>query len=228
VLSVAAALLVGVGLATGRWRVLPVLSPSMRPTFDAGAVVVAVRVPGASVQEQDVIVYQAPLQDRRVVAHRVVRVAEGGAYPVVQTKGDANDAPDPWLARLQEPSVWKVRWDVPRLGHPLLLLRRPWLRFGLLLAVIGCGLAAGLREVWSGPGRAAGSAPSGRRRVAGRRQPADAAGVGDVAVVGEQPAADGLDRDAAAANGDDRLRPAPADQGAGQVDGDRVGLRRRL
>jgi signal peptidase I len=207
---------------------LPVLSPSMRPTFDAGAVVVAVHVPATSVRAGDVIVYQAPIEDRRVVAHRVVRVVERGAHPVVQTKGDANDAPDPWVARLQEASVWKVRWDVPRLGQALVFMRQARLRFGLLLVVIGCGLVAGLREVWGGPRLADGPAGGGRRRAARRRQRADPAGVGDVAVVGERRAADGLDRDAAAANGDDRLRPAAADQGAGQLDGDPVGLRRRL
>jgi signal peptidase I len=55
--SAAAAVLVGVGLGTGWWRVLPVLSPSMRPTFEAGAAVVAVRAPSSSVRAGDILVY---------------------------------------------------------------------------------------------------------------------------------------------------------------------------
>ncbi|HTE70706.1 MAG TPA: hypothetical protein VK942_18420, partial [Actinomycetes bacterium] len=41
VLTATAAVLSVVGLATGWWRVLPVLSPSMRPAFDAGSAMVA-------------------------------------------------------------------------------------------------------------------------------------------------------------------------------------------
>src|SRR3546814_18384504 len=63
--------------------------------------------------------------DRRLVVHRVVRVVRAGEHPVVQTGGDANDAPDPWLARLPDGAVWPVRAEVPHLGHVLLLLRTP-------------------------------------------------------------------------------------------------------
>jgi signal peptidase len=152
VVAAAAALLSAVGLATGWWRVLPVLSPSMRPTFDAGSAVVAARVPAASVRRGDVIVYQAPVADRRVVAHRVVRVVETGPRPVVQTGGDANNAPDPWLARLRDESVWKVRREVPYIGHALVLLHRPQLRLAMAVVVVGCALAAGLGAIWR-PGR---------------------------------------------------------------------------
>ena len=36
------------------------------------------------------------IDNHYVVSHRVVKVFEGGDRPVFQTKGDANDAPDPW------------------------------------------------------------------------------------------------------------------------------------
>jgi hypothetical protein len=87
-----------------------------------------------------------------VVAHRVLRVVEAGTHPVVQTGGDANDAPDPWLARLQDETVWKVRGAVPRLGHALVLLHQPVLRFAMAMVVLGCVLAACLRAIW-GSGR---------------------------------------------------------------------------
>jgi signal peptidase I len=146
--SLAAAVLSVLGLATGWWRVLPVLSPSMRPAFDAGSAVVAVRVPAGSVRRGDVIVYQAPVADHRVVAHRVVRVVEAGARPVVQTGGDANNAPDPWLARLQDDSVWEVRRELPYLGYALVFLHRPQVRLAMALVVIGCALSAGLHAIW--------------------------------------------------------------------------------
>ena len=148
VAALAAAVLSALGLATGWWRVLPVLSPSMRPAFDAGSAVVAVRVPAASVRRGDVIVYQAPVPDRRVVAHRVLRVVEAGARPVVQTGGDANNAPDPWLARLEDDTVWTVRRELPHLGHVLVFLHRPQVRFAMALVVVGCVVAAGLHAIW--------------------------------------------------------------------------------
>jgi signal peptidase I len=148
VVALAAAGLSALGLATGWWRVLPVLSPSMRPAFDAGSAVVAVRIPAASVRPGDVIVYQAPVEDRRVVAHRVLRVVEAGARPVVQTGGDANNAPDPWLARLEDDTVWTVRRELPHLGHALVLLHRAEVRAAMALVVVGCALAAGLDVIW--------------------------------------------------------------------------------
>jgi signal peptidase I len=148
VAAVAVAALSALGLATGWWRVLPVLSPSMRPAFEAGSAVVAVRVPAGSVRRGDVIVYEAPVADHRVVAHRVLRVVEGGPRPVVQTGGDANNAPDPWLARLEDDTVWVVRRELPHLGHALVFLHRPPVRLAMALVVVGCALAAGLHAIW--------------------------------------------------------------------------------
>jgi signal peptidase I len=149
VAALIAAAVSALGLATGWWRVLPVLSPSMRPAFEAGSAVVATRVPAGSVRRGDVIVYQAPVADRRVVAHRVLRVVEAGARPVVQTGGDANDAPDPWLARLEDDRVWVVRRELPHLGHALVFLHRPVVRLAMALVVVGCALAAGLHAIWA-------------------------------------------------------------------------------
>lgn len=220
-LAAVAAAVAALGLATGGWQVLPVLSPSMRPAFDAGAAVLAVRVPAGSVRAGDVIVYRAPIQDRRLVVHRVVRVVRAGARPVVLTGGDANDAPDPWLARLADDKVWKVRADVPHLGHVLLVLRRPPVRLAMLLAGIGVALTLALRAVWSAPGPPA--HPAGRGGVAaghpgaarGRRRD-HPAGVGELRVDGDA-AADDLQRDPAAADrdhgGERGLHPAAGGRG---------------
>jgi signal peptidase I len=148
VAALTVAALSALGLATGWWRVLPVLSPSMRPAFEAGSAVVAVRVRAGSVRRGDVIVYEAPTADHRVVAHRVLRVVEGGPRPVVQTGGDANNGPDPWLARLEDDTVWVVRRELPHLGHALVFLHRPPIRLAMALVVVGCALATGLHAIW--------------------------------------------------------------------------------
>jgi signal peptidase I len=147
-LAAVTAALLAFGLVTGWWRVLPVLSPSMRPELDAGSAVLAVRAPTSSVQPGDVLVYHAPVADRRLVIHRVVKLVEAGSRPVVQTKGDANSAPDPWVAGLQGEWVWKVRGHLPHVGHALVLLHRPQVRVATLLLIIGSALVVALRAIW--------------------------------------------------------------------------------
>jgi signal peptidase len=43
----------------------------------------------------------------------------------VQTKGDANDAVDPWQATLTGDTAYQVRAVIPRLGHAIEVLRTP-------------------------------------------------------------------------------------------------------
>ncbi|MEW6473982.1 MAG: signal peptidase I [Actinomycetota bacterium] len=84
---------VGLGPHTGRYRTLTVLSGSMRPTMPEGSVAIVIPVPPAEIRPGDVITYNIPVGDRRVVTHRVVEIVEGGDHPVVRTQGDANAAP---------------------------------------------------------------------------------------------------------------------------------------
>lgn len=133
---------VGLGPHTGRYRTLTVLSGSMRPTIPPGSVVVVTPLPPSDIRPGDVITYRIPVDDRRVISHRVVEVVESGDHPVVRTRGDANAAPDPWLARLETEPAWRVRAAVPTLGFILHALRmfplRPvllWVSPALLLVV---------------------------------------------------------------------------------------------
>ena len=148
-------LAIGLGPHSGAYRTLTVLSASMRPTIPEGSVAVVTPVPLGQVRVGDVITYRIPVGDRRVVSHRVVEVVEGGDHPVVRTRGDANPAPDPWLARLDTGPAWRVRAAVPKLGYLIQSLRQPllaklatWL-VPALLALIW------LAEIWF-PGRRAG------------------------------------------------------------------------
>ena len=143
-----AVVLVSAGVATDRWRVLPVLSDSMQPSFSAGSAVLAMREPMPSVRQGDAIVYAAPVDDRRLLVHRVVEVIHGGSNPVVRTQGDANAEPDPWLARLEGESVWRVRGDIPYLGYAMIEARRPEARLGALALALGLVLLVRLRRIW--------------------------------------------------------------------------------
>jgi len=118
-------LAVGVGPWTGAYRTVTVLTGSMRPQMPAGSMAVLVPVSPASVKVGDVITYQAPIADHRVVTHRVVKIVEPGPHPVVSTKGDANVSPDAWEARLTGSPVWRRTAVVPYAGTAIRVLRSP-------------------------------------------------------------------------------------------------------
>jgi signal peptidase len=118
-------LAVGVGPLTGRYRVVTVLSGSMQPSMPIGSMIVDTPMPRTAVRPGQVITYQTPLADHRVVSHRVVRVTQNGDHPIVTTKGDANNGVDPWDAQLSAGPAWRVRTAIPYAGYGVLFLRQP-------------------------------------------------------------------------------------------------------
>lgn len=152
VLCFSALVLLGIGPRVLGYRTLTVLTGSMRPTMPVGSVVVATREPITSLRVGDVLVYQAPLEDHRVVSHRVISIepVAGNAY-VVQTKGDANPSPDPWLARVDSPTVWHVRTVIPGLGAAIRVLRGRQLHMALLYLVPLMLAVIWLSEIWRRP-----------------------------------------------------------------------------
>lgn len=116
----------GIGPHTGRYQVLTVLTGSMRPTAPPGAVVFDVPTPLSTLKVGDVITYQIPVDDHRVVTHRIVSIKDAGTNtPTVRTKGDANTGADPWQATLGGATAWKMRAAVPAAGFAIVWLRRP-------------------------------------------------------------------------------------------------------
>lgn len=147
--------ILGLGPRFGGYRVMTVLTASMRPTMPEGSLIVQTPVPLSRVRVGDVITYRIPVDDRRIVTHRVVEVVSGGDHPVVRTKGDANNAPDTWLARLEGQPTWKVRFAVPKVGYVVQALRHPLAQRLTLLAVPAVLALVWLRDIW---------APRDRRR----------------------------------------------------------------
>lgn len=141
-------LAVGVGPRTGRYQTMTVLTGSMRPTLPVGSMVVTVPVSARSIEVGDVITYRIPVEDRRVVTHRVVEIVRGGDQPVVRTQGDANKDPDTWVAELKGGTVWKVRAGVPKVGYALEWLREPQNRKLLVLGVPLLVVVLLLRDIW--------------------------------------------------------------------------------
>ncbi|MDQ1536905.1 MAG: signal peptidase [Actinomycetota bacterium] len=119
--------LIGIGPHVAHYRTLSVLSGSMEPGIPVGAIVIVTEESPRDLRAGQIITYKVPVDDRPVISHRVVEVVEGEGtdQPVFRTKGDANEAADPWLAKVDGPTVWQVRHTVPGVGRLVYLLRRP-------------------------------------------------------------------------------------------------------
>ncbi|MGY1855509.1 signal peptidase I [Modestobacter sp. SYSU DS0290] len=129
-LVVALAVLLFAVLAIGPhalgYRTMTMLTGSMSPVIDPGDVTIVTPLPVDEVEPGMIISYHIPIDDHRLVTHRVLSVEHGEDGSVtVETKGDNNDAVDPWKATLQGDTAWQVRAVVPELGHVIEALRTP-------------------------------------------------------------------------------------------------------
>jgi signal peptidase len=151
-------LVIGLGPMTGAYRTVTVLSGSMGPGMPVGAVAFLVPVNPAAVEVGDVITFQAPIADHPVVTHRVVEILEGGAHPVVRTKGDANVSADPWTARIENSPAWRRVAVIPYAGTMIRALRSDAVHHATVHVVPGLLLAVLLVAIWTpGPKASDGS-----------------------------------------------------------------------
>jgi signal peptidase I len=161
ILFLAIALLPRLGL----YRPVTVLSGSMRPTFSPGDMVIVVPEPVSAVRVGQVISYQVPVGIRQVETHRVVRILHGGAHPTVQTQGDANNWPDPWTAKLEGKTAWRMVAVIPHLGYVINWLRGGSVRTAAIIVAPALLALLTLLEIW-GVGAGQRSADGGSRRRA--------------------------------------------------------------
>lgn len=150
--AVCAVVIVAVGPRTGAYRTLTVLSASMRPMYGPGSVVLVRPTAVRDLEVGDVITYPIPVEDRRVVTHRIVEIVEAGGRPVVRTQGDANNAADPWLTRLEGGVAWRVAASVPWLGYGISALREPLLGRALVWLCPFLLCVLWLAGIWRGSG----------------------------------------------------------------------------
>lgn len=123
----------GVGAVRGTWRIVPVLSGSMRPLLPTGSAVVTWKTPLRDLHVGSIVAYRIPVDDHHVEMHRVVSLERVPGGVVIHTKGDANNGPDPWSAKLTGASYWRVGMDFPKLGWPIVELQKPLFRLAATL-----------------------------------------------------------------------------------------------
>ncbi len=115
----------------GGIKVKIVKSGSMEPTIMTGSIVIIKPEPAYSIG--DIITFGKDTKTQIPTTHRIVAVSGSGASSEFQTKGDANDAPDPVATRMSDISG-KVIFHASYIGYILDFARKP-LGFALIVGV---------------------------------------------------------------------------------------------
>ncbi len=136
-LTVFTVVAIGVGIGAHRLRVEAIESNSMRPVFARGTAVFLTPESFDQVRVGQIISYVPPQPFPQVnVVHRVYAIRRLNANAIeVQTKGDANKAPDPWQTVISGNGVWRLKAAVPYLGQLPLLFGNPMALIGIVLVI---------------------------------------------------------------------------------------------
>jgi signal peptidase len=115
------------------WRIDNVLSGSMSPGIKVGSAVITQPVDTGDIEVGDIITFRSP-RNGEMITHRVIAI-EGENIRYFQTKGDANEDPDPYTVPVANVEG-RVIFDVPLLGYFADFVKTP-LGFILVLGVPG-------------------------------------------------------------------------------------------
>ena len=162
------ALAAGIAVRADVVRVSRVLTGSMDPTIPPGSVVVSRPVQPDSVGRGDVVVFLPPPPfgtGGTPVVHRIVAVEHKDGDVLLRTKGDANEAEDPWTINASRSTLHEVAWSSPAAGRAADLLARGGGSV-LLTVVVGAVAVRLLVALWR---------PRERRHAAGVEWLRDAA-----------------------------------------------------
>ena len=144
VILVIAILLVGFTFIGPRfgWETHPVLSGSMEPALKVGGIIVTKPERLENIQVGDIITFQAELGPK--VTHRVVNIVEIEGKLHFQTKGDANEEPDPNFVSSKGDKMRKVVFHLPYLGFVAQFMKSK------LAFLVFVGIPAIILIVWFG------------------------------------------------------------------------------
>lgn len=98
VYAACAVVIVASVLPVGGWKVLDVLTGSMRPGIQPGDLVIIHKVPLSDIHSGDIVTYTNPTNPMQTITHRIVSMPVKDGLQMVVTKGDANPIADPPFA----------------------------------------------------------------------------------------------------------------------------------
>jgi signal peptidase I len=105
------------------WRFDVVPTKSMAPAFNPGGMVVTRPAEPKDIKVGDTILFRQPhIEKEARICHRVIDIKKIDSQLFLQTKGDANEYPDPDLISSQE-LIGKTIFYVPRVGNVAYLSR---------------------------------------------------------------------------------------------------------
>lgn len=152
IVAVAAVLFFAIGPRFFGYQTATMLTASMAPEIVPGDVVVTTAQPVSGIAVGDVISYHIPVEDHRVETHRVTEVIRGtDGTTSVRTRGDANEAVDPWIATLEGDYVYEVKAVIPVVGDVIRALRTPIVNQVLLYGVPVVLVGGLLTMIWARP-----------------------------------------------------------------------------
>jgi signal peptidase len=129
-----------------------ITSGSMTGTYDRGSVVFDDVVPVSDLHVGDAITYTPPPGSgpKGLITHRIVSIgSDQFGRSVLRTKGDANEAADPWTFSLDGDTQARVAFDVPYVGYIISALSIRQVRMiviGLPALLIAFAVIAGIRR----------------------------------------------------------------------------------
>ena len=154
VLAVTAFLALAIGPRILGYQTSTMLTGSMSPLINPGDIVVTRPVAVAEIKAGDIITYHIPVEDQRVETHRVTNITTtpDGAF-VVQTKGDANNGVDPWLATISTPTVDRHVMTIPYVGEGIRAVRQPLVLNALMYGAPAVLVLSMLTALWRKPSK---------------------------------------------------------------------------
>ncbi len=128
------------------WRPYVIVTGSMEPALNRGDMVLLERVEPGEIRVGDVVTFT---HQGVPVTHRVIEVLPDGS---LRTKGDANEAPDPYTVSPDQ-VIGRVRYRIPLLGWIVIALNwSPAVRMAAILAITGALIALALTGGEKNPG----------------------------------------------------------------------------
>ena len=131
-------------------RSYTVMSGSMEPRIHTGDVVAEERIAPRDMRSGDIVTFQDPDVQGRMITHRVRSLREHDGVVSVVTKGDANNTVERWTIPVSG-QLGRVRYRVAHVGYALVFTRTAP---GKLLLVVLPALLLGileLRRIWRRP-----------------------------------------------------------------------------
>lgn len=147
--SVVCLVLVGTaGMALGLWRFTVIDTGSMRPTLNPGDVAVLEPERLAELRKGQIVAFHPPGQPGLTVMHRVFSIHHTRHGVVMRTKGDANNAPDAWHARIVTNTVWRESLKAPTVGYLAVWAQQRPVRLAVLFVTIVVIVSMGMGSIW--------------------------------------------------------------------------------